>query len=165
MFTYPGKKLLFMGCEFAQSTEWNFNRALDWYVLEYPQHQGIRNLIKDLNKLYTIHSALFKHDFEHQGFEWIDCHDVQQSVISYRRKSATEDLIIVLNFTPIPREFYRVGVPFEGSYTEIFNSDSVYYGGSNVGNSIALSEPEPWMNQPHSINLTLPPLAAIVLKR
>ncbi len=165
MFTYPGKKLLFMGCEFGQGTEWNFNRALDWYMLDYPQHQGIRNLIKDLNKLYTIHSALFKYDFEHQGFEWIDCHDVQQSVLCYRRKSLQEDLIVVLNFTPIPREFYRVGVPFEGSYTEIFNSDSNYYGGSNIGNSVALSEPEPWMNQPHSINLTLPPLAAIVLKR
>lgn len=164
MFTYPGKKLLFMGCEFGQGTEWNFNNILDWYVLDYPVHQGIKSLVKDLNKLYTKHPALYVHDFEHQGFEWIDCHDVQQSVICYRRKSKHEDLIVILNFTPVLREFYRVGVPAEGTYTEIFNSDSSYYGGSNVGNSVALSEPKPWMNQPHSVSLTLPPLAAVVLK-
>jgi 1,4-alpha-glucan branching enzyme len=164
MFTYPGKKLLFMGCEFGQGTEWNFNQGLDWYMLDYPQHQGIKTLVKDLNKLYTKHTALFQHDFEHQGFEWIDCHDVQQSVICYRRKSKNEDLIVILNFTPVLREFYRIGVPTEGTYIEIFNSDSSHYGGSNTGNSLALSEPKPWMNQPHSLSLTLPPLAAIVLR-
>jgi 1,4-alpha-glucan branching enzyme len=164
MFTYPGKKLLFMGCEFGQGTEWNFNHALDWYVLDYPQHQGVKTLVKDLNKLYSKHPALFQYDFEHQGFEWVDCHDVRQSVICYRRKSKNEDLIVVLNFTPVLRECYRIGVPEEGTYTEIFNSDSVYYGGSNVGNGVALSEPVAWMNLPHSVSLTLPPLAAIVLK-
>jgi 1,4-alpha-glucan branching enzyme len=164
MFTYPGKKLLFMGCEFGQGTEWNFNNALDWYMLDYPQHQGIKTLVKDLNKLYTKHQALFQHDFEHQGFEWIDCHDVQQSVISYRRKCKHEDLIVILNFTPVLREAYRIGVPAEGTYIEIFNSDSSYYGGGNVGNSVGLSEPKPWMNQPHSLELTLPPLAAVILK-
>jgi 1,4-alpha-glucan branching enzyme len=164
MFTYPGKKLLFMGNEFGQGTEWNFNRCLDWYVLEYPFHQGIQAVVKDLNTLYSQQAALFQHDFEHQGFEWIDCHDVQQSVICYRRKCKQEDLIVILNFTPVPREFYRIGVPEEGSYTELFNSDSSYYGGSNVGNGVLLSEPLPWMNQPHSLSLTLPPLAALILK-
>ncbi len=164
MFTYPGKKLLFMGCEFGQGSEWNFNQPLDWYQLEYTQHQGIQTLVKDLNKLYRKHSALYQHDFEHQGFEWIDCHDIQQSVISYRRKNNHEDLIVILNFTPVPRESYRIGVPEEGTYIEIFNSDSSFYGGSNTGNAQALSEPKPWMNNPHSISITLPPLAALVFK-
>ncbi len=164
MFTYPGKKLLFQSCEFGQGAEWNFNQALDWFQLDYPQHKGIQVLIKDLNKLYVKHPALFQHDFDHEGFEWIDCHDVQQSVISYRRKTADEDLVIVLNFTPEPRENYRIGVPAEGTYIEIFNSDSSYYWGSNVGNGQVISEPKPWMNNPHSVTLTLPPLAAVVLK-
>lgn len=164
MFTYPGKKLLFMGCEFGQGTEWNFNKALDWYVLEYPHHHGIQTLVKDLNHLYRAHPALHYHDFDHNGFEWIDCHDAQQSIISYRRKSEHEDLCVVLNFTPVPRESYRIGVPKAGVYTEIFNSDSRYYNGSNVGNGAVLSEPVPWMNQENSICLSLPPLGAIILK-
>jgi len=164
MYTYPGKKLLFMGCEFGQGSEWNFNRPLDWYVLDYPHHQGIQTLVKDLNHLYKKHPALYQHDFDHHGFDWIDCHDVQQSIISYRRKTENEDLIVILNFTPVPREEYRIGVPLEGAYTEIFNSDSGYYDGSNVGNGVALSEPTPWMNQPYSISLTLPPLGAVILK-
>ncbi len=164
MYTYPGKKLLFMGCEFGQGTEWNFNKELDWYVLDYPHHRGIQSLVKDLNQLYKKHPALYQHDFDYQGFEWIDCHDVEQSIISYRRKTEHEDLIIILNFTPVTREHYRIGVPVEGSYTEIFNSDSSYYDGGNVGNGTALSEPTPWMNQPHSVSLTLPPLGAVILK-
>lgn len=164
MYTYPGKKLLFMGCEFGQGTEWNFNKALDWYVLEYPHHQGLKALVKDLNHLYKKHPALYQHDFDYQGFDWIDCHDSQQSIISYRRKTEHEDLIIVLNFTPVAREQYRIGVPAAGTYTEIFNSDSGYYSGSNVGNGAALSEPTAWMNLPHSISLTLPPLGAVILK-
>lgn len=164
MYTYPGKKLLFMGSEFGQGTEWNFNRPLDWYVLDYPHHQGVQTLVKDLNQLYKSEPALYKYDFSHRGFDWIDCHDVQQSIISYRRKSDEDEVIVILNFTPVTRENYRIGVPEPGTYTEIFNSDSTYYDGSNVGNSVALSESRPWMNQPHSINLTLPPLAAIILK-
>jgi 1,4-alpha-glucan branching enzyme len=164
MFTYPGKKLLFMGCEFAQGTEWSVNRDLDWYVLDYDHHRGMQTLVKDLNKLYKTHPALFQFDFNHQGFEWIDCHDYQQSIISYRRKSANEDLIVILNFTPVPRENYRIGVPHEGVYNEIFNSDSEYYAGSNLGNGHVSSEPQPWMNMHHSITVTLPPLAAIILK-
>jgi 1,4-alpha-glucan branching enzyme len=164
MFTYPGKKLLFMGCEFGQGNEWNFNQALDWYVLDYPFHQGIALLVKDLNHLYRTHSALHYYDFDHHGFAWIDCHDVKQSVISYMRKSGSETLIVVLNFTPIQREDYRIGVPQEGAYYEIFNSDSGFYQGGNLGNGQAVSEPLAWMNQPHSLCLTLPPLAGIILK-
>lgn len=164
MFTYPGKKLLFMGCEFGQGTEWNFNKALDWYVLDYPHHKGLQLLVKDLNQLYAKHPALYRHDFEYQGFEWIDCHDVQQSIISYRRKSEQEELIVVLNFTPVIRDQYRIGVSHPGTYTEIFNSDSGYYDGANIGNGFATSEPVAWMNQPHSVSLTLPPLGAVILK-
>ena len=114
--------------------------------------------------MYKTHPALFSHDFDHHGFEWIDCHDVEQSIISYRRKNTLEELIIVLNFTPVPRENYRLGVPEAGTYSEIFNSDSTYYDGSNVGNGAVVSEPVPWMNQPHSIKLNLPPLGALILK-
>ncbi len=164
MFTYPGKKLLFMGCEFAQPNEWNFNHALDWYVLDNPLHQGIKLLIKDLNKLFCNHLPLYQHDFENKGFEWIDCHDNTQSVISFIRKSDNDFLLGIFNFTPVTRQEYRIGIPMAGTYQEIFNSDSNYYGGSNVGNSQIMSEPTPWMGRTHSIKLTLPPLAGIVLK-
>ncbi|MDO9005790.1 MAG: 1,4-alpha-glucan branching protein GlgB, partial [Aquabacterium sp.] len=165
MFTYPGKKLLFMGCEFGQGSEWNFNRVLDWYVLDYPHHRGLQTLVKDLNSLYRDQAALHRHDFDPEGFAWIDCHDVQQSIISYRRKCGDDELIVVLNFTPVVRAQYRVGVPCEGLYKELINSDSAYYDGTNTGNAAVWAEPKPWMNLPHSICLTLPPLGALVLKR
>ncbi len=165
MFTYPGKKLLFMGCEFAQGTEWSFSRNLDWYVLEYPHHRGIQTLIKDLNRLYTSQPALHHYDFDGQGFEWVDCHDVQQSIISYRRKSASDELLVVLNFTPVPRQEYRIGVPEAGHYSVILNSDSAFYDGSNLGDSVVSAEAQPWMNLPYSVSITLPPLAGIVLQR
>jgi 1,4-alpha-glucan branching enzyme len=166
MFTYPGKKLLFMGCEFAQGTEWNHEKALDWYVLQYPSHQGIKQLVGDLNTLYKDHSALHHYDFEPQGFEWIDCNDTDQSVLSYMRHSDDETIIVVLNFTPVPRENYRIGVPDAGTYEEILNSDSEYYHGSNVSNGVAIhSDDIAWMDKPCSITLTLPPLAGVVLKR
>ncbi|GFO70879.1 1,4-alpha-glucan branching enzyme [Bathymodiolus japonicus methanotrophic gill symbiont] len=164
MFTYPGKKLLFMGCEFAQGTEWNFNQELDWYVMDYSFHKGMHTLVKDLNHMYVQHPALFQHDFDNQGFEWIDCHDVEQSIISYQRKTDNETLIVILNFTPVPRDNYRIGVPAPGTYLEIFNSDSQYYAGSNAGNGQVFSEPTPWMNQDQSINVAIPPLAGIVFK-
>ncbi|MDD5274875.1 MAG: 1,4-alpha-glucan branching protein GlgB [Methylovulum sp.] len=165
MFTYPGKKLLFMGCEFGQGTQWNFNQSLDWYVLDYPHHKGVQNLLKDLNGIYKSNPPLFKHDFDHQGFEWIDCHDVEQSVISYRRKDGDgNELIVVLNFTPMVRENYRIGVPEAGTYHEILNSDSNFYDGSHVLNSAVSSEPIAWMNLPQSISLRLPPLGGMILK-
>ena len=164
MFTYPGKKLLFMGCEFGQGTQWNSDQSLDWYVLDYPHHKGIHTLIKELNHVYKAQPALFKQDFVYQGFEWIDCHDVEQSVISYRRKGDNQELIVVLNFTPVVRENYRIGVPEAGTYHEVFNSDSNLFDGGNVANGEVVSESIPWMNQLNSINLTLPPLAGIILK-
>jgi len=165
MFMYPGKKLLFMGCEFGQGDEWNFDKSLDWYVLEYGGHQGVQKLVADLNKLYRQKPALYQHDFEHSGFEWIDCHDSQQSVISFIRKSGDDFVINIFNFTPVPREGYRIGVPVAGAYQEVFNSDSEYYNGSNLGNGGELqTENVPWMNRPFSLNLTLPPLAGVVLE-
>jgi len=165
MFTYPGKKLLFMGCEFGQGREWDFNAQLDWYVLDYPRHEGVQKLVTDLNRLYLSMPALHQYDFDPQGFEWIDCHDAPQSVISFMRKSDDRFLVVVLNFTPIPREDYRIGVPQAGRYQEIFNSDSTYYTGTNVGNGAGIeTEAIPWMDRPCSLSLVLPPLAGIILE-
>lgn len=166
MFTHPGKKLLFMGTEFGQGLEWNSTQTMDWYVLDYAFHQGIKKLVKDLNELYRHSSALYHHEFEWQGFEWIDCHDADQSVLSFVRKNGDEFLVVVVNFTPIVRHDYRIGVPRPGSYGEIFNSDSAYYGGSNVGNGTEWldAEDRPWMGKSYSLALTLPPLAGIILK-
>ncbi|MCX7112228.1 MAG: 1,4-alpha-glucan branching protein GlgB [Proteobacteria bacterium] len=163
MFTYPGKKLLFMGCEFGQGTEWNHAQALDWYVLEYPMHRGLKKLQADVNRLYRDTKALHRHDFDPKGFEWIDCHDAPQSVLSYIRRAGDEFAVVILNFTPVPRPNYRIGVPEAGVYLEMFNSDSEYYGGSNTGNWQLNAEEKEWMGRPYSIVLTLPPLAGIVL--
>jgi 1,4-alpha-glucan branching enzyme len=166
MFTYPGKKLLFMGCEIAQGHEWNHDRALDWHLLQYPLHQGVKTLVGDLNKIYKQHSALNEYDFERRGFEWIDCNDTDQSVLSYLRRSDDETVIIILNFTPVPRENYRIGVPEDGTYKEILNSDSEFYAGSNVSNGVNIAAQKiSWMNRPYSLSLTLPPMAGIVLKK
>ena len=166
MFTYPGKKLLFMGCEFGQGNEWNHDQALDWYVLQYPQHAGIKKLVSDLNSLYKQESALHKYDFDPIGFDWIDCNDTDQSVLSYLRKTEDEFIIVALNFTPVIRDNYRIGVPEEGNYQIIFNSDSTYYSGSNAGSdSVITAEPIEWMNYPSSISLSLPPLAGLVIKK
>ena len=166
MFTYPGKKLLFMGCEFGQGNEWNHAAPLDWYVLDYPLHQGLRRLLADVNRLYREEPALHGLDFDHQGFEWLDCDDKQHSILAYIRKCEHEQVIVILNFTPVPREDYRIGVPQPGAYREILNSDSEYYGGSNLGNAgQVMTEIAPCMGRNYSLRLTLPPLAALVLKR
>ncbi len=166
MFTYPGKKLLFMGCEFAQGDEWNHEKALDWYVLDYPLHQGVQKLVSDLNRLYCNEPALYYNDFEPQGFAWIDCHDATQSILVYERRSNEGFVVVALNFTPVPRENYRIGVPLPGRYREILNSDSEYYAGSNVGNQgVIETENIPWMGHAQSLSLTLPPLAGLVLKK
>jgi 1,4-alpha-glucan branching enzyme len=166
MFTHPGKKLLFMGTEFGQGVEWNSANTLDWYVLDYAFHQGVQQLVKDLNKLYHNSKALYHDEFEWQGFEWIDCHDAEQSVLVYLRKSDEDIFIVALNLTPVPRHYYRIGVPNPGVYEEIINSDAECYGGSNVGNgaTILLAEDKPWMERPYSMPITLPPLGGIVLK-
>lgn len=168
MFTYPGKKLLFMGCEFGQGDEWDHDKILDWYVLQYPLHIGIKKLVSDLNGLYKEHTALYKYDFNEHGFEWLDCNESDQSILSYLRKDEDnqESLIVVLNFTPVIRKDYRLAVPALGDYEVIFNSDSEYYSGSNAGNYLTIqAEKTIWMNKPASLTLTLPPLAGIVLKR
>jgi len=166
MFTHPGKKLLFMGTEFGQGLEWDSARVLDWYVLDYPVHQGVQRLVRDLNGLYHQTPALYEHEFQWQGFEWMDCHDADQSILSFLRKGEHEQLLVIVNFTPVPRERYRVGVPEPGAYREVFNSDSDYYGGTNTGNGgrWPVAEAVPWMNRPYSIELTVPPLAGLVLK-
>ena len=166
MFTHPGKKLLFMGTEFGQGTEWDASGILDWYVLDYAFHQKLQRLVKDLNRLYTGHPALHQYDFDDSGFEWIDCNDAQNSVLVYQRKSDDEVMVIALNFTPTPRVGYRIGVPRPGAYLDIINSDSDYYGGSNMGNGsgLLMAEDQEWMNNPCSLTVTLPPLAGIVLE-
>ena len=164
LWTHPGKKLLFMGQEFAQDREWNHDASLDWELLERPRHQGVRRLVADLNRLYALQPALHSLDFEVQGFSWIDCHDSAQSVLSFIRRAGPAVAVVVLNFTPIPRFKYRIGVPLAGEWREAFNSDSTYYGGANVGNAgVARTEPRPWMEHPQSLELSLPPLGGIVL--
>jgi 1,4-alpha-glucan branching enzyme len=166
LFTYPGAKLLFMGCEFAQPGEWQHNEELPWELLGQAPHGGIKQLVGDLNRLYRQDSRLHRNGFDGAGFEWIDCHDSTQSVLSYVRKDGDDFLVIVLNFTPVTRRNYRIGVPDDGHYSEIFNSDSRFYGGSDVGNPLAIaSEPRSWMDRAHSLILTLPPLGALVLQR
>lgn len=175
LFTYqmtsPGKKLNFMGNEFGQGREWNVNASLDWHLLDndYPGHQwhqGVKQLNADLNKLYKDLNALHTLDFEVQGFEWIDCHDTEQSIVSYVRRGLDNSfVIIVLNFTPVLRNEYRIGVPQAGSYHEIFNSDANCYGGSNQGNGTDLqTENIAWMHHQQSLVITLPPLSGIVLQ-
>ncbi|MGH8403394.1 MAG: alpha amylase C-terminal domain-containing protein, partial [Gammaproteobacteria bacterium] len=165
MYTYPGKKHLFMGCEFGVRSEWNHDQGLEWGLLQSPLHAGVFRLVGDLNRLYRTEGALHRHDFDSQGFNWIDCHDATNSVISYVRRDNDDFVLVILNFTPVPRYRYRIGVPRSGLYSELLNSDSVYYRGSNLGNGGRIeSRPQAWMGQPHCIELTLPPLAGVILK-
>jgi len=166
-YTYPGKKLNFMGGEFGQWKEWDANGELDWGLLAKPSHQGIAKLVRDLNHLYRQSPALHALDFDAAGFRWIDCHDADQSVIGYLRLAPDGSYVaVLLNFTPVPRPGYRIGVPAPGRHAEILNSDSLHYGGSNIGNAGGVeTDTVPWMNLPYSLELTLPPLAAIVIAR
>ena len=165
MFTYPGKKLLFMGNEFGQEREWDFDGSLDWGALDQPLHRGLQSLVGDLNRLYREDPALHRYEFDGQGFEWIDCHDTLQSALSYRRRADGKETVAVFNFTPVPRHGYRLGVPLAGHYRERINSDSGFYGGSDVGNGGGVhTEPVAWMGHPQSLCLNLPPLAGIVLQ-
>jgi 1,4-alpha-glucan branching enzyme len=166
MFTHPGKKLLFMGSEFAQGREWDSTAVLDWYVRDYAPHQGIERLVRDVNGIYMRERALYFFDFDGAGFQWIDCHDAQNSVLIYLRRAEDECVVVGLNFTPTPRADYRIGVPGPGRYLELLNSDASDYGGSGMGNGARelLAEDRAWMGQPYSLVITLPPLAGIVLK-
>lgn len=164
--TAPGKKLNFMGNEFGQGKEWNVNNSLDWHLLGIDWHQGVQQLSRDLGHLYKSLRALYELDFEPRGFDWIDCHDSDQSIISYQRRGRDGSFVIILlNFTPVLRQGYRIGVPVAGDYAELFNSDASCYGGSNQGNGAGLkSEPISWMGHKQSLLATLPPLGGLILQ-
>jgi 1,4-alpha-glucan branching enzyme len=168
MYGHPGKKLLFMGNEFAQWREWNHDRSLDWQLLDDPSHQGIRQFVQDLNWHYSAQPALYEVDFEPAGFRWIDCNDNENSVISIVRfaKNRADFVVMVFNFTPMPRRQYRIGVPEPGFYAELLNSDAAVYGGSNLGNGGGVeTEAVAAHGFDQSIRLMVPPLGCLMLKR
>ena len=167
MFTHPGTKLLFMGNEFGQHTEWNFQGALDWYVLEYNFHSGLQKLVSDLNKLYKNSPALYEKQFEPDGFEWISYDDHKNSVMSYIRKGNNENnlLIVVCNMTPIPRENYRIGLPKKGKLVQLFNSDDKIYGGAGMSNTKTITiETKDWNLKQFSAEITVPPLGVVIFE-
>jgi 1,4-alpha-glucan branching enzyme len=167
MFTHPGKQLLFMGADIAQWREWSEERSLDWDLLQWEPHQKLQAYVADLNRLYRSEPALYQVDFSDDGFEWVDFRDWERSVIAYLRKAKdpSDQLLVVCNFTPVPREGYRVGVPDLCHYAEMFNSDAEIYWGSNMGNRGGFrSESIAWQGQPYSLELTLPPLAICIFK-
>jgi 1,4-alpha-glucan branching enzyme len=167
LYAHPGKKLLFMGGEIGQWNEWNAYDQIEWLLLGFDSHRRIRDYVKALNGLYTSLPALYQMDFGWEGFEWIDFHDVDNSIVSFLRRARDPNdfLVVVANFTPVPREGYRVGVPRPGFYREILNSDAACFGGSNMGNAGGLpSDTKPWQGQPHSILITVPPLAVLYFK-
>ncbi|MBV8969199.1 MAG: alpha amylase C-terminal domain-containing protein, partial [Verrucomicrobia bacterium] len=166
MYSYPGKKLLFMGGEFGQWREWNHDQSLDWHLLQYPFHDGIRRLIQHLNYLYKQEPALWQLDDSFEGFEWIDFHDSESSVVAYLRKAENgSKILFVVNATPVPRHGYRIGVPDEGWYEEILNTDAETYGGSNVGNFGGKhADPVPWQGNPQSLSISLPPLGVVAFR-
>jgi 1,4-alpha-glucan branching enzyme len=165
MWTHPGKKLLFMGGEFAQEREWNHDISLDWHLLGDPMHSAVRDLIRDLNHLYGSEPALHARDCEADGFEWLDASDAESSVYAYLRKAegGARAVVVVCNFTPVVRHGYRVGLPAEGRWHEILNTDRERYGGSNVLNGTVEARAESWNDRPACAELTLPPLATIAL--
>ncbi len=167
MFTHSGTKLLFMGGEFGQTSEWKFDDSLDWHLLQFAPHKGMATCVKALNTLYKSEPALYDRNFTADGFEWVDTTDRENSVVTYIRKGnrPEDNLLVVLNMTPIPRSYYRIGVPAAGSYQEIFNSDAVEFYGSGVINSSPITtDQESWHGRSQSIMLNVPPLGAVVLK-
>jgi 1,4-alpha-glucan branching enzyme len=168
MFGHPGKKLMFMGGEIGQWREWDHDESVDWHLLENPLHAGLRRWVQDLNLTYRRERSLHEVDFDGHGFSWIDCHDHENSVVSLIRRAKDPDdfTVVVINFTPVPRPRYRVGVPVPGHYRELLNSDSQVYGGSNVGNSgVVSSEAVPFHGFAQSLALEIPPLGFVLLKR
>ena len=167
MFTHPGSKLLFMGAEIGQSSEWNHDRSLDWHLLQYGFHTGIQQIVRELNDLYKREKALYQYAFDHRGFQWVDYGDRENSVMIYQRQAdQKEDMMIVLcNFTPGVRYLYRVGVPYRGQWKEVFNSDDAKYGGSGLLNQgLMNTSPVKFHGRDYSISLNLPPLAVSILK-
>ena len=166
MFTHPGAKLMFMGAEFGQTSEWNFNQSLDWHLTQFKVHSGIQELIKDLNKVYKTCPALYEKQFSSEGFQWIDYGDAENSVLTYIRKGHDKknDLIVACNFTPIPREKYRIGVPKSGKLKEILNSDAEKYGGTGTKNSNITVSVTAWHGFDKSIEITIPPLGIVIFQ-
>ena len=167
MWTHPGKKLLFMGCEFAQAQEWNYDHSLDWHLLDQPNHKGVQSLVRDLNKSYQSTPALYERDCEASGFQWLVGGDADNSVFAFARYGDDASLAVVAaNFTPVPRSNYRIGVPRAGFYREILNTDAAVYGGTNMGNLGGIeAEATPSHGEAYSIVLTLPPLATIAFSQ
>ncbi|ABO49983.1 1,4-alpha-glucan branching enzyme [Desulforamulus reducens MI-1] len=166
MMAHPGKKLLFMGGEFGQFSEWNENQSLDWQLLDYDLHKKMHDYVKNLNHFYRAEKSLWMLDHHESGFQWIDPHDYTQSIITFMRKGTNpEEFIIgIFNFTPVVREGYRIGVPRLGEYHEVFNSDWIAFGGSGVINHPSMAEDTSWHNQPFSLSMRVPPLAVVFLK-
>jgi 1,4-alpha-glucan branching enzyme len=167
MYGQPGKKLLFMGGEFGQWDEWSHEQSLQWHLLEFEPHQGLQRLVGDLNRLYRDEPALHRLDSDWTGFSWLEANDSDQSTLAFMRHGGApgDTVIVVCNFTPVPRQNYRIGVPERGTWREVLNTDSRYYWGSGQGNMGAIdSTPVPYQMRPHSLSLTLPPLGAIFLK-
>ncbi|HLB88204.1 MAG TPA: alpha amylase C-terminal domain-containing protein, partial [Terriglobales bacterium] len=167
MYAQPGKKLLFMGDEFGQVREWAHDTSLEWHVLQYPVHRGMQNWVEQLNRLYREQAALHELDTDPAGFEWVDCNDSAASVLALLRKgkSSQDRVLVVCNFTPVPRQDYRVGVPSGGFWRELLNSDGREYGGTGLGNlGGGHAEARPAHGRPYSLSLTLPPLAALYLR-
>jgi len=167
MYTQPGKKLLFMGGEIAQGAEWSHESSLDWHLLQYAPHQGVQRLTRDLNRLLRDEPALHELDADPAGYEWIDANDSDNSVLTYLRKSRDQKSVILVacNFTPVPRQTYRVGAPRAGFWREVLNSDAAEYGGSGLGNLGGLStNPVPCHGRPRSLDLVLPPLSVVALR-
>jgi 1,4-alpha-glucan branching enzyme len=167
MFATPGKKLLFMGGEFGQEREWTHDASLDWHLLDDERRRGLQRLMSDLNRVYRDEPALHQRDCDPAGFEWVDASDAMQSVLVFLRlgQSRDDQVLVACNFTPVPRENYRIGVEREGTWNEILNSDSAHYGGSGIGNLGQVdTAPVPWHGRPFSINVTLPPLGIVYFK-
>jgi 1,4-alpha-glucan branching enzyme len=167
MWTQPGKKMLFMGGEFGQDWEWNHDNQIDWPALEHPLHRGVQHLVRDLNRLYASEAALHALDCDSAGFRWIIGDDSDNSVFAYYRNgyADTPPIIAVCNFTPVPRLHYRIGAPRAGGWREILNTDSELYGGSNLGNAGWVEAGSaPSHGQPFSLEITLPPLATVLLR-
>jgi 1,4-alpha-glucan branching enzyme len=168
MWAHPGKKLLFMGSELAQEAEWSYERSLDWHLLENPDHAGIQALVRDLNRIYREEPALWEIDSDPSGFWWLEPNDADANVLAFARASKPDRngdrrmIVFAANLSPVPRSGYRLGLPRACRWKEALNTDSTFYGGSDVGNMGGLDpEPIPWHNQPVSALVTLPPLAAV----
>ncbi len=164
MFAHPGKKLLFQGSEIAPFTEWDFEKSLDWHLLQYPEHNGISRLLQDLNRVYKEYPALHQLDHSHEGFEWVDGHDYENSTFTFLRKGKDGSVVLVaVNATPVPRPNYRAGVPVSGYWKEILNTDAEPYAGSNLGNHGGVeTSAESWNARPYSIEVNLPPLGVVM---